>query len=146
MPAPGRGALTIAREVPSNHDLPMLNLAYRSRQLTFRRQQIAQWLTNEQQNLREELEIRKERGSVVDDDYFASRVADIEKEAARQERDALATYGMLEGTDPRVAPLRRALAVWGLTADDLGVLSIHGTSTGANVSRFFRLCASLHAD
>ena len=29
--------------------------------------------------------------------------------------------------------LRRALAVWGLTADDIGVLSIHGTSTGANV-------------
>jgi len=39
---------------------------------------------------------------------------------------------MLEGSDPRVAPLRRALAVWGLTADDIGVLSIHGTSTGAN--------------
>lgn len=39
---------------------------------------------------------------------------------------------MLEGTDPRVGPMRRALAVWGLTADDIGVLSIHGTSTGAN--------------
>jgi len=43
-------------------------------------------------------------------------------------------YGMLEGSDPTVAPLRRALAVWGLTADDIGVLSIHGTSTTANVS------------
>jgi fatty acid synthase subunit alpha len=39
---------------------------------------------------------------------------------------------MLEGTDVRIAPLRRALAVWGLTADDIGILSIHGTSTGAN--------------
>ena len=37
-----------------------------------------------------------------------------------------------EGADPRIAPLRRALAVWGLTADDIGVLSIHGTSTQAN--------------
>ena len=63
-----------------------------------------------------------------------SRVADIEAEAARQEKDALAMYGMLEGSDPRIAPLRRALAVWGLTADDIGVLSIHGTSTNANVS------------
>jgi fatty acid synthase subunit alpha len=48
----------------------------------------------------------------------------------------LATYGMLmqssEGADPRIAPLRRALSVWGLTADDIGVLSIHGTSTQAN--------------
>lgn len=43
-------------------------------------------------------------------------------------------YGMLEGSDPRIAPLRRALAVWGLTVDDIGVLSIHGTSTNANVS------------
>ena len=42
-------------------------------------------------------------------------------------------YGMLEGSDPQIAPLRRALAVWGLTADDIGILSIHGTSTGANV-------------
>jgi fatty acid synthase subunit beta len=66
-------------------------------------------------------------------DYFAARVSDIEQEAKHQERDALAMYGMLEGTDPRIAPMRRALAVWGLTADDIGVLSIHGTSTGANV-------------
>lgn len=65
-----------------------------------------------------------------------SRVADIEAEAARQEKDALAMYGMLEGSDPRIAPLRRALAVWGLTADDIGVLSIHGTSTNANVSGY----------
>jgi hypothetical protein len=42
-------------------------------------------------------------------------------------------YGMLEIADPRIAPLRRALAVWGLTADDVGVLSKNGTSTGANV-------------
>ena len=40
---------------------------------------------------------------------------------------------MLQGSDLRIAPLRRTLAVWGLTADDIGVLSIHGTSTGANV-------------
>jgi fatty acid synthase subunit beta len=65
--------------------------------------------------------------------YFAARVSDIEQEAKHQERDALAMYGMLEGTDPHIAPMRRALAVWGLTADDIGVLSIHGTSTGANV-------------
>jgi fatty acid synthase subunit alpha, fungi type len=67
---------------------------------------------------------------------FASRVADLEAEAYRQEKDVLATYGMLmqnsEGADPRITPLCRALAVWGLTADDIDVLSIHGTSTQAN--------------
>jgi fatty acid synthase subunit alpha len=39
---------------------------------------------------------------------------------------------MLEGSDPSIAPLRRALAVWGLNADSVGVISCHGTSTKAN--------------
>ena len=133
MPAPGRGALTIGREIETKHPTPILDLAYRSRQLAFRRQQISQWLENERQLLQDELEYRKSQGQPVDDEYIASRVADMEQEAARQEKDALSTYGMLHGTDPRVSPLRRALAVWGLTADDIGVLSIHGTGTGANV-------------
>lgn len=85
--------------------------------------------------MKEEFELRKSKGE-VDNDFFASRVADLEAEASRQEREVLSTYGMLmqgsEGADPRIAPLRRALAVWGLTADDIGVLSIHGTSTQAN--------------
>ncbi|KAI0342734.1 fatty acid synthase [Trametopsis cervina] len=132
VPAPGRGAMTIAREVPSKHPLPILDLEYRSRQLAFRRSQITQWLTNERELLRGEHQYRKEQGHPVDEEYFASRVADIEKEAARQEKDALSVYGMLEGTDDRIAPLRRALSVWGLGIDDIGVLSIHGTSTGAN--------------
>ncbi|KAI0950742.1 hypothetical protein AcW1_007973 [Taiwanofungus camphoratus] len=132
VPAPGRGALTIGRELHSKYPLPILDVAYRSRQLAFRRSQIAQWLANEQHQLQEEIEFRKGRGNTPDADYLASRIADMEKEAARQEKDALTTYGMLQGADPRVAPLRRALAVWGLTADDIGVLSIHGTGTGAN--------------
>ncbi|KAJ7703458.1 hypothetical protein B0H16DRAFT_1831018 [Mycena metata] len=113
IPAPGLGPLTIAREVPSKHPLPILDLAYRSRQLAFRRTQISQWLTHEHSQLQEELQIRK--------------IANMEKEAAQQDRDV-----MLEGTDPCISPLPRTLAVWGLTADDVGVLSIHGTSTKAN--------------
>jgi hypothetical protein len=31
-------------------------------------------------------------------------------------------------------PLHRVLAVWGLTGDGIGVLTIHGTSSGANIS------------
>ena len=66
------------------------------------------------------------------DEFLRERVALIESEAVRQEKDALATFGMLSGQDDRVAPVRRALAVWGLTPDDIGVVSIHGTSTQAN--------------
>ncbi|KAK2463415.1 hypothetical protein APHAL10511_004501 [Amanita phalloides] len=132
VPAPGKGALTVARQVTSSQPLPILDIAYRSRQLSFRRGQIAQWLSHEHAQLQEEVEFRKDQEEEIAVDYISSRVADIEAEAARQEKDALAMYGMLEGSDPRIAPLRRALAVWGLTADDIGVLSIHGTSTNAN--------------
>ena len=125
------GALSIAREIPSKHPLSILDINYRSRQLTFRRKQISDWMNLENDQVREELQAANAQGE-VDEEYFATRLADVEREGARQEKEALATYGMLEGSDPRVAPLRRALAVWGLTPDDLGVLSIHGTSTGAN--------------
>ena len=43
-------------------------------------------------------------------------------------------YGLMEGYNPRIAPFRRALAVWGLNADDTG-LSIHRTNTIANARR-----------
>ncbi|KAG2076495.1 hypothetical protein BDR04DRAFT_694370 [Suillus decipiens] len=132
IPAPGRGALSVARELPSKYPLPSLSLDYRSRQIAFRRKQISEWLDYELSQLREEMDTLEADGRDVDKEYFSSRVADIEKEARGQEKEVLATYGMLEGTDARVAPMRRALAVWGLTADDIGVLSIHGTSTGAN--------------
>lgn len=60
------------------------------------------------------------------------RLTFLRNEARRQESEAAATWGMLEGSDPTIAPLRRALAVWGLTIDDIGVASFHGTSTKAN--------------
>jgi fatty acid synthase subunit beta len=107
--------------------------------MAFCRNQISEWLLHEHNQLQEEIEYRKGQGEAIDEDYLSSRIADIESEASRQEKYALAfkLYGMLQGSDPRIAPLRRALAVWGLTADDIGVLSIHGTSTGANVREFF---------
>ena len=121
--------MTVAREIQSKHSLPILDVAYRSCQVAFRRNQISQRLLHEHHQLQEEIEYRK----AIDEDYISCRIADLETEASRQEKDALSTYGMLEGSDPRIAPLRQALAIWGLTADDIGVLSIHGTSTGANV-------------
>ncbi|CAE6423597.1 unnamed protein product [Rhizoctonia solani] len=119
IPAPGRGVLSVAREITPKQSLRILDVDYRTRQLAFRRKQISEWMENELETFK-------------DDPDAAELAAEVEKEAARQEKDALATYGMLEGSDPRIAPLRRALAVWGLTADDIGVISIHGTSTKAN--------------
>jgi fatty acid synthase subunit beta len=116
IPASGSGALTIGRQVPSKHALPILDVAYRSRQPSFRRTQISQWLSLEHSELREQFELQKSEGEPIDDEYLSSRASDIKKEAKHQEKEALAMYGMLEDTYPCVAPLRRTLAVWGLTA------------------------------
>lgn len=129
IPAPGQGILSAAREVTPKEALPLLDIKYRSRQLAFRRKQISQWLENEHELLRAEVEGHNASDS---EDWFKARVAFIDDEAKRQEKDALATFGMLEGSHPNIAPLRRALAVWGLDADSVGVISCHGTSTKAN--------------
>ena len=94
-----------------------MDISYRKRQLIFRRKQISEWLDNE-------ISLLKEESSDEDADFIASRIDSIEKEARRQESQAMATFGMLEGSDPTIAPLRRALAVWGLTIDDIGVSSV----------------------
>ena len=129
VPAPGQGVLSGAREVSLKEPSLLLDIKYRARQLAFRRRQISQWLENEHELLRAELEAHK--GSNTDE-WFKNRVSFIEEEAQRQEKEALATFGMLEGQHPNIAPLRRALAVWGLDADSVGVISCHGTSTKAN--------------
>ena len=120
IPAPGRGALTVAKEVPSKYPLPILSVAYRSRQLTFRRNQISQWLMHEHSQLCEEADFRKSEGEAVDNEYLSSRVADIE-EAKRQEKDALAMYGMLEGAS--------FTPVWGLSRDDITSRLSHSLAT-----------------
>ncbi|GAA5926751.1 trifunctional fatty acid synthase subunit FAS2 [Sporobolomyces koalae] len=131
IPAPGRGVMGTAREVAAKYPSPILNVAYRRRQLEFRRRQISQWLSNETELLKFEVESHG-HAEKLPSDFVSERLASIEREAKRQEAEALATYGMLSGSDPSIAPLRRALAVWGLTIDDVGVASFHGTSTVAN--------------
>ena len=67
------------------------------------------------------------------DSYMRDRAENIEREAQRQVKSALNMYGNdFWRQDERIAPLRGALATWGLTLDDLGVASMHGTSTVAN--------------
>jgi len=66
-------------------------------------------------------------------EYLQERTAHIDREAKRQVKDALNSLGNnFWKSDPRIAPLRGALATWGLTIDDLDVASFHGTSTVAN--------------
>lgn len=113
-----------ARQVASKYPTQILDISYRKRQLEFRRKQISQWLTNETDLLKFEMESRSATGEVIPSDYISERLASIESEAKRQEGEALGTFGMLYGDDPSISPLRRALAIWGLTIDDVGVASV----------------------
>ncbi|KAK5081587.1 beta subunit of fatty acid synthetase [Lithohypha guttulata] len=135
VPAPGKGVLTTARENPGKFPSPLLDIKYRKRQLDLRRKQIKQWHESEYLYLHEEVAAMKDQSGFGFDDktYMEERAAHIDREARRQERESQSSLGnFFWRQDPRIAPLRGALATWGLTIDDLDVASFHGTSTVAN--------------
>ena len=82
---------------------------------------LLKWLDHETELFKAEVE---DAGQDLGDASVVERLTTIQSEAQRQEKEAVATYGMLAGHDPTIAPLRRALAVWGLTIDDIGVASV----------------------
>ncbi|CAI4210760.1 unnamed protein product [Parascedosporium putredinis] len=134
VPAPGQGVLTTAREHTGKFTSPLLDIDYRRRQMNLRRRQIKQWKESELEFLYDEVDaIKSQGGQFSEKDYFQDRTNHIEKEAARQEKEMLRSLGNnFWKNDTSIAPLRGALATWGLTVDDLGVASFHGTSTKAN--------------
>ncbi|GAO46578.1 fatty acid synthase alpha-subunit [Saitoella complicata NRRL Y-17804] len=136
VPAPGQGILAATtKEVPSKFPSPLLDIKYRARQLNLRKVQIKQWQEAEYQYLQDEVASVKANASEDFDEkaYMADRVESIQREAHRQEKDALNLWGNdFWRQDARIAPLRGALATWGLTVDDINVASFHGTSTKAN--------------
>ncbi|KAI9721035.1 MAG: hypothetical protein M1812_002515 [Candelaria pacifica] len=134
VPAPGKGVLTTARENPTKFPSPLLDIKYRKRQIDLRKKQIKQWQESELEYLQEELAAMKSQGNDFNEsEFLQDRAQHIEREAIRQEKDALNSLGNnFWKQDSRIAPLRGALATWGLTIDDVGVASFHGTSTVAN--------------
>lgn len=134
VPAPGQGVLTTAREEVSKFPSPLLDIKYRRRQLDLRRRQIKQWQESELLYLQDEVAAMKSQDADFNEpEFMADRVDHIEREAKRQEKSALSSLGnQFWKQDPRIAPMRGALATWGLTIDDLDVASCHGTSTVAN--------------
>ncbi|KAG0241381.1 3-oxoacyl-[acyl-carrier-protein] synthase [Mortierella sp. GBA43] len=135
VPAPGQGVLTTAREVKGKLPSRLLDIKYRKRQVDARRAQIKQWVESEYAELAHELEELKAENAltVTEEEYLAAETERIQKEAKRQHREALNLWGNeFYRQDPQIAPLRGALAAFGLTIDDIGVGSFHGTSTKAN--------------
>lgn len=137
VPAPGKGILTTAREHHGDLKYPsaMLNIKYRGRQLKKRLAQVGAWEESEMEYLSEEAELAKEEygDEFSTKDFMRERAEEIRREAKKQVAQAKQQWGnFFYKGDPRVAPLRGALATFGLTIDDLGVASFHGTSTKAN--------------
>ncbi|KAK7422247.1 beta subunit of fatty acid synthetase [Neonectria punicea] len=134
VPAPGQGVLTTAREHANKFPSPLLDINYRRRQIERRKKQIKQWQEAELEYVHDEIDAMKSQGGAFDEkEYAQERFVHIEKEAARQEKELLRSMGNhFWKSDPSIAPLRGALATWGLTIDDLDVASFHGTSTKAN--------------
>ncbi|KAJ5692047.1 Fatty acid synthase subunit alpha [Penicillium macrosclerotiorum] len=135
VPAPGQGVLTTARENPGKFPSPLLDIKYRRRQLELRKKQIKEWQESELLYLQEEVDAMQAQSdeSFNASEYMHERAQHIEREAVRQEKDAQFSLGNnFWKQDSRIAPLRGALATWGLTVDDIGVASFHGTSTVAN--------------
>lgn len=119
VPAPGKGVLTIVSEGPAARFSPALSLSYRRQQLKAELHGLEGW---------REAAIKSLEESNMDERREA-----ITQECARLKSSAQRRWG----TDwwkghPDISPLRGALATWGLTVDDIGLCSCHGTSTKLN--------------
>eukprot|EP00002_Diphylleia_rotans_P033397 TRINITY_DN709_c0_g1_i3.p1 TRINITY_DN709_c0_g1~~TRINITY_DN709_c0_g1_i3.p1 ORF type:complete len:4344 (-),score=1082.54 TRINITY_DN709_c0_g1_i3:153-13184(-) len=136
VPAPGTGILTTAREVKTRFGTPMLNFDYRMKQLKRELARVQVWDSDEKQSMEDELKelIESEQVAQADaEEWKKERLAVIERETIQLKKRAYSVWSNdFFRNDPTVAPLRGALAVFGLTVDDIAVASFHGTSTKAN--------------
>ncbi|KAJ3373192.1 3-oxoacyl-[acyl-carrier-protein] synthase [Allomyces arbusculus] len=130
VPAPGQGVLTTARQMSTQFESPKLSLAYRKKQIERRMRQVSEWMEDEVQDVLTEAAAIPEADREA---FIRERRETLERDAQRQIKSIYSTWGNdFWCKDPTIAPLRGALAVWGLTVDDIGVASFHGTGTKAN--------------
>ncbi|KAJ1958568.1 fatty acid synthase alpha subunit Lsd1 [Linderina pennispora] len=119
--APGQGVLTNARQAPDN-DHHLLDIDCRREEL-FEQLKLIDMAT----------EKRLANLSVAKDQDYLVRKEKI-KHAAQTARNSAKDAWCNEFWKdvPEISPLRGGLAMWGLTADDIGIASFHGTSTALN--------------
>ena len=131
VPAPGQGILSLSREDPTRYPSLLLNLEYRRRQLRYQLDDIETRREAAFQLAKKEVTALNTGEDL--DALLSSQVGQIDRTAHRQRNEALNTWGNeFWKRDSTIAPLRGALATWGLTIEDLNVATLHGTSTQAN--------------
>ena len=136
VPAPGQGILTTARENRGIVPQRLLDFNWRKMQLKRERENIARWVREEHDYLQSEVTQLKEdqpKSGLDIEKYIDQRLMELKENAHRKEQAALETFGQsFYRNNASIAPMRGALAVWGLDVDDISVASFHGTSTQAN--------------
>ncbi|KAI1084923.1 thiolase-like protein [Whalleya microplaca] len=121
VPAPGQGVLTAAREMPTASQSPLLDLEYRRSRLEQETAAIEEW------------RLSQLAGALHTSAQDAVQNQVTESASSCRKSDARYMWnGEIRQLDPSISPMRAALAVWGLTIDDIRVSSFHGTSTKAN--------------
>ncbi|KAI3331981.1 putative fatty acid synthase alpha subunit FasA [Xylariaceae sp. AK1471] len=121
VPAPGQGILTAARETHAASQSPLLDFHYRRSRLEQEFAMIEEW------------RLSQYAGTLHAGAQDAAHDEMIESVVACRKSDAQWRWnGDIRQLNPSISPMRAALAAWGLTIDDIGVASFHGTSTKAN--------------
>ncbi|KAJ2157009.1 fatty acid synthase alpha subunit Lsd1 [Coemansia sp. RSA 552] len=129
VPAPGKGILGSAREVKATRAPRLLDISYRRRMLQNQLQEVDTWRKAEL----EAVDAEYAQPSAADRSAISARRAEIEQECALWRTGIRDTWGCeFWKQNSGISPLRGSLAVWGLSPDDIGLASFHGTSTKAN--------------
>lgn len=119
VPAPGQGILTTAREVRSPFATKLLDLAFRRQQFDLEYEEIVRW--------------RDGMAKAQEKEIGALSTFELNHLFMQRVRKAQATWcNNFYANNSYIAPLRGALAVFGLTVDEIEVASFHGTGTVAN--------------
>ncbi|KAJ2068386.1 fatty acid synthase alpha subunit Lsd1, partial [Coemansia sp. S142-1] len=129
VPAPGKGVLTSAREIKTGAPPRLLDFNYRRRQMELHMAAVDELRVEELNALAGTADPLDAKSSTT----YASLVDQVEAQYQRQRRSLQDMWSNeFWKNNPAISPLRGCLAVWGLTADDIGLASFHGTSTMAN--------------
>lgn len=135
VPAPGQGILTTAREAASASASiapRVLDPAYRYRRLQHELTTLVAWKVEEEAAIAASA-AASDGDRVSSERWLAAQVDQLQAEFDRQRSSAMRRWCTdWWQQDAAIAPLRGALATWGLTVDDITVASLHGTGTHAN--------------
>ncbi|KAJ2725143.1 fatty acid synthase alpha subunit Lsd1 [Coemansia sp. Benny D115] len=130
VPAPGKGLLTTACESKRpGASRCVMSAEFRRRQFNHHVAALDAWKQNE-------IDALATDGGIPEGEPNIATGWDVQHIEHMYKRQLCALKDTWGGEfwkqDPSISPLRGSLAVWGLTPDDIGFASFHGTSTVAN--------------